>query len=50
MPRGNYTIQRCCKECGKIFTPPTINVLLSYLFQKRIQEDKRTQHIKHKMT
>ena len=24
MPRGNYTIQRCCEECGKIFTPPTL--------------------------
>ena len=23
MPRGNYTIQRSCEECGKIFTPPT---------------------------
>lgn len=24
MPRGNYTIQRSCEECGKIFTPPTL--------------------------
>lgn len=24
MPRGNYTIQRGCEECGKIFTPPTL--------------------------
>lgn len=24
MPRENYTIQRCCEECGKIFTPPTL--------------------------
>ena len=23
-PRGNYTIQRSCEECGKIFTPPTL--------------------------
>ncbi|HJD74457.1 MAG TPA: helix-turn-helix domain-containing protein [Bacteroides reticulotermitis] len=23
MPRGNYTIQRSCEKCGKIFTPPT---------------------------
>ncbi|AVM52413.1 excisionase family DNA binding protein [Bacteroides zoogleoformans] len=24
MPKGNYTIQRSCEECGKIFTPPTL--------------------------
>lgn len=24
MPRGNYTIQGSCEECGKIFTPPTL--------------------------
>lgn len=24
MPRGNYTIQRSCEECGKIFTHPTL--------------------------
>ena len=24
MPRGNYTIQRSCEECGKIFTPSTL--------------------------
>ena len=24
MPRGYYTIQRSCEECGKIFTPPTL--------------------------
>ena len=24
MPRGNYTIQRSCEGCGKIFTPPTL--------------------------
>ena len=24
MPRGNYTIQRSCEECGKIFPPPIL--------------------------
>ena len=24
MPRGNYIVQRCCEECGKIFTPPIL--------------------------
>ena len=40
MPRGNYTIQRSCEECGKIFYSSDIDVkvLLSCLFQEGIQE------------
>lgn len=32
MSRGNHTIQRCCEECGKIFTPSTL--VSKYCFKR----------------
>ena len=53
MPRGNYTIQRSCEECGKIFTPQhwCRSIVALLVPRGRIRKDKsqkrKKQYAKH---